>query len=432
MKSIKQLLGGDTRQYGMVVALIALIAFFQIKTDGKVLTSTNAINVINGNAYVFIIAIGMVMVIVIGQIDLAVGSVAAVVAYVVALSIRDWGVPWWVGVLLGLLTGMIIGAWQGFWLAYVGIAGFITTLAGQMLFRGIQQYIGKATATPVPKEVKYLGSGVLPQWGPDTGLNNSTLLLGVLAVAFVVWVEIRKRNKLRKLNASVPPIYLPVIRIVILAALIGYATYLFGSGSTAAGESLSFPVAGVIVAVLVIVYHFITQRTPIGRAVYAVGGNKIAAGLTGINVRRTYFLTMANVSFLAAIAGVVGVGRSGAAGGTDGTNWELDAITAVFIGGAAVSGGIGTVMGTVVGGLVMAFLNNGLNLIGAGADITKITKGLVLLAAVAFDVYNKSQNKPSITGALARGLHISRGKKSDGPAGPSEVVTPDPAGTASK
>lgn len=398
MRSLRSIFGGDTRQFSMLFALVALILFFQITTGGKVLTPGNMMNLINGNSYVLILAIGMVMVIVIGHIDLSVGSVAAVTGIVVALAMQNYGIPWWLGIVLGLVVGGVIGAWQGWWVAYMAIPGFITTLAGMMLFRGLNQYIGKSNSIPVPEEFRILGGGYLPEWGPETGLNNSTLLLGVLAIGFIVWREWRKIVKATRVGAEPDPPLVVGTRTVLLVALIGYATFLFGSGR----PGTSFPIPGVLLVVLVIIYHTITQRTVVGRHIYAVGGNRAAAALSGVSTRRTYFLVMMNMSVLAALAGMVFIGRARASGPFDGTMWELDAIAAVFIGGAAVSGGIGTVTGSIIGGLVMATLNNGLQLLGVGSDMTQIIKGLVLLAAVAFDVYNKTQGRPSIIGLLMR------------------------------
>ena len=398
MKSLRSLFGGDLRQFSMLFALVVLILFFQVMTGGKVLTSSNMMNLINGNSYVLILAIGMVMVIVVGHIDLSVGSVAAVTGIIVALAMRDWGVPWWAGIVLGLVVGAVIGAWQGWWVAYMGIPGFITTLAGMMIFRGLNQYIGKSNSVPVPQELQRLGGGYLPEWGPNTGFNNSTLLLGILAGAFVVWGALRKRARAAKVGVEAEPLQVTVVRTGLLLALIAYATYIYGTGR----PGTSFPISGLILVVLVIIYHIVTQRTVIGRHVYAVGGNRQAAALSGVSTRRTYFFVMANMSVLAAFAGMIFIGRSTASGPFDGQLWELDAIAAVFIGGAAVSGGIGTVTGSIIGGLVMATLNNGLQLMGVGSDATQIIKGLVLLAAVAFDVYNKTQGRPSITGLLMR------------------------------
>lgn len=396
MKSLAQIFSGGARQFGMIFALLALVLVFQIWTGGKVLTPTNVQNIINGNSYVLILAIGMVLVIIAGHIDLSVGSVAAVVGIIVALAIRDWGIPWWLGIVLGLAVGAVIGAWQGFWVAYVGIPGFITTLAGMMFFRGANQYIGKSNTIPVPDEIRFLGAGYLPEWGPSTGLNNSTLLLGILAIAALVWSEMRKRASERRLGGEATPLWAVATRTVLLSAVIAYLTFLFGSGRV----GTSFPIAGMILGALVLLYGFVSSRTITGRHIYAVGGNRAAAALSGVNIRRTNFFVMMNMSVLAALAGIVFIGRSTASGPFDGTNWELDAIAAVFIGGAAVSGGVGTVVGSMIGGLVMAVLNNGLQLMGIGSDRTQMIKGLVLLAAVAFDVYNKIQGKPSIIGML--------------------------------
>lgn len=397
MNKLKEVFGGNIQQYTMIIALVALIAIFQVMSGGRMLTPSNMQNLISGNAYVLILAIGMVMVIVIGQIDLSVGSVAGLVGMVVALSIQSLGIPWWLGMLVGIAVGILIGSWQGFWLAQMGIPGFITTLAGLLMFRGVVIWISGSISVPVPREFATLGAGYLPEWGPNTGFNNSTLLLGILGIAYFIWAQFRKFAKAQKRGENMP-IWAPISRSVLIALIIGYLTYLFGTGR----PGTSFPIPGLILLALVIIYHIITQRTAFGRHIYAVGGNRAAAALSGVNTKRTYFLVMVNMSFLAAIAGILFVGRATSAGPNDGNSWELDAIAAVFIGGAAVSGGIGTVFGSMIGGLVMATLNNGLMLLGVGQDRTAVIKGLVLLAAVAFDVYNKQQGRPSIIGRLMR------------------------------
>ncbi|GHV48501.1 ABC transporter permease [Clostridia bacterium] len=397
MKYVKQVFGGGLKQFTMVIALVVLVIVFEIASGGRMITPSNFQNLLSGNAYVLVLALGMLMVIVIGQIDLSVGSVAGFSGMVMALTARDLNLPWWLAVLIGLGIGIVIGAWQGFWLAKLGIPGFITTLGGMMIFRGAVIWISKSISVPAPPELKLFGAGYLPEWGPEfTGMNNSTLLLGIIAIAAVAILQLRKRTRTEKLTGEKVALSPVIIRIVLLSIVIGYITWLFGSGR----PGTSFPVPGLILVVLVIIYHTITQRTQFGRHVYAVGGNKGAAALSGVNVKKTYFLTMMNMSFLAALAGIMFIGRSTAAGPSDGTNWELDAIASVFIGGAAVSGGVGTILATMVGGMVMAVLNSGLMLMGVGADKTQVIKGLVLLAAVAFDVYNKQQGKSSIIGRL--------------------------------
>lgn len=408
MEALKQLFGGSLRQFGMLFVLVALAIFFHIMTGGLVITPTNMMNLLNGNSYVLVLAIGMVMVIVIGHIDLSVGSVAAFVGIVVAIAMRapadgGWGVPWWAGILLGLVLGAVCGAWQGFWVAYMGIPGFIVTLAGYMFFRGANQFVGKSLTVPVPKDFQFLGAGYLPEWGPDTGMNNSTLLLGLLTIVALAWLQLRNRQALVKVNAEVPPMSVTITRIVLLAVVVGWLTWMFGTGR----PGTSFPVPGLILAALVLIYSFVTGRTVTGRHIYAVGGNRLAAELSGVNTRRTYFLVMLNMSVLSAFAGMMFVGRSTASGPFDGVGWELDAIAAVFIGGAAVSGGVGTVIGSIIGGLVMAVLNNGLQLMSAGSDVTQMIKGLVLLAAVALDVWQKRRGQASITGMFTRNKEVA-------------------------
>jgi putative multiple sugar transport system permease protein len=411
----------------MIFALVFLIALFQILTSGKVLTPTNAMNIINGNSYVFLMSMGMVLVIVIGQIDLSVGSVAAFVGIIVALLMSEFGVPWWCGILIGLLVGALVGSFHGFFLARMTIPGFITTLAGMMLFRGLQTYIGNSQSVPVPEEFWILGgssaNGSLPDWGPDFGMNNSTLLCGLVAVGFLWWSKLNTRKKRIALVGEAEAMWVTVAKCTLMTLVIGYATWLFASGKSDLPGRIhtALPIPGVIVIVLAIFYHLLSQRTAFGRHIYAVGGNRLAAPLTGINVPRTYFFTMVNMSILAALAGMMFIGRSHAAGPADGTGWELDVIAAVFVGGAAVYGGIGTVLGSLVGGLVMAVLNNGIQLLGLGTEIGKIVKGLVLLLAVTFDVMNKIQGKPSLIGRLMDGLKPKKGdddaSSSDAPSG---------------
>jgi len=408
MKQIKKVLGEDLQKYTMVIALIALIIFFNIVSGGKMITPSNFQNLLSGNAYVLILAIGMLMVIVIGQIDLSVGSVAGFCGMVMAIAFQKWNLPWGVSVLIGLGIGVLVGAWNGFWVAKMGIPGFITTLGSQMIFRGAVIWISHSISVPAPAELKFFGAGHLPEWGPAfTGMNNSTLLLGFFAIAFFAYSQLSQHKRVTALHVDKQPLWPVIARIALGTVAIGYLTWLYGTGR----PGTSFPVPGLILVILVLIYHTITQKTTFGRHIYAVGGNKNAAALSGVNVEKTYFLTMLNMSVLAALAGILFVGRSTAAGPSDGTGWETDAIASVFIGGAAVSGGVGTIMATMIGGMVMAVLNSGLMLLGVGADKTQVIKGLVLLAAVAIDVYNKRPGHVSITKRL---FNISGAEKKEG------------------
>ncbi|GAB3254888.1 multiple monosaccharide ABC transporter permease [Kineosporia babensis] len=408
------LFGGGTsnaRQFGMIFTLVAIILFFQIRTDGLLLTSGNLMALIQGYAYISILSIGMLMVIVAGHIDLSVGSVAAFTGIVVAKVMAEQDLPWPLGILLGLLVGAAIGAWQGFWVAYIGVPAFIVTLAGMLLFRGGNQYIGNADTIPVPEGFRQIGAGYLPEIGPNTGYNNPTLLLGLVICVAVVVRELRARRVRQQMEGATPaPLWIAGVRIAVLVALVVYVTLRYAGGRV----GTSFPISGIILLALAVAYSFYTRNTAGGRYIYAVGGNSRAAELSGVKLRRVNFMVMMNMSVLAALAGMIYVARSSASGPQDGLSWELDAIAAVFIGGAAVSGGLGTISGAIVGGLVMAVLSNGLQLIGTGSDMVQIIKGLFLLAAVALDVYNKNQGRFSILGTLSR--PFQRGSGSPDPA----------------
>ncbi|WP_375383724.1 multiple monosaccharide ABC transporter permease [uncultured Microbacterium sp.] len=405
---IRKMFGGSSssaRQFGILASLIVIILFFQLMTNGLTLSSVNLINVVNQYSYILILAIGMVMVIIMGHIDLSVGSVAAFVGIVVAKSMIDWHLPWYLAIVLGLVVGALVGAWQGFWVAFVGVPAFIVTLAGMLIFRGLNQVVGQSTTTPVPIEFGVIGAGYLPELPLPFDFNFLTMLLGVLSVAWIVYYEIRLRRRQHKTGSEAAPLWVSITKVVVLSAAILFVAWLFATGRA----GTSFPISGIILVVLVGLYSFITNRTVFGRHIYAVGGNRLAATLSGVKDRWIDFFVMMNMSVLAALAGMIFVARSTASGPQDGNGWELDAISAVFIGGAAVSGGIGTVIGAIIGGLVMAFLNNGLQLLGTGADLVSIIRGLVLLGAVAVDVLSKRRGGPSIIGFL-----MSRRRKTDG------------------
>ncbi|KQO61346.1 multiple monosaccharide ABC transporter permease [Curtobacterium sp. Leaf261] len=400
MNNLKLLFGkGNTiGSYGMIIALIAIIIIFEFTTKGLTLEPTNVINLFLQYSYILILALGMVMVIIAGHIDLSVGSVAAFVGIIVAQSMAQWNFPWWLAIIFGLVVGALVGAWQGFWVAFVRVPAFIVTLAGQLIFRGANQIIGNSTSVPVPNDYSQVGAGFLPDFGPDFGFSNGTLLLGLITVLALVYIEFNNRRRRHKMQAEVPPVWVSVVRTGVLVLVTIAATYLFATGNV----GTSIPIVAIILGVLTIVYGFVTRNTIFGRQVYAVGGNSSAAVLSGVSARRVNFFVMMNMSVLAAIAGMVFVGYSGASGPADGTGWELDAIAAVFVGGAAVAGGVGTVTGSIIGGLVMALLTNGLSLMGIESNKVQIIRGLVLLVAVAFDVYSKSQGRPSLIGGMMR------------------------------
>ncbi|WOF22043.1 sugar ABC transporter permease [Microbacterium betulae] len=373
------------RQYGLLAALVVIVALFQALTDGRLLMPGNVNNLIQQNAYVLILAIGMVMVIIAGHIDLSVGSVVAMVGAVTAIAIVHWALPSWVAVLLGLAVGALIGAWQGFWVAFVGIPAFIVTLAGMLLFRGLTLVLlTGGTIGGLPRDFTAIGAGWLPPALGEIagGRDVLTLVIGALAVAGLVARQARTRATLRRLELPREgdltfwgKTAVAGVAILLLAWLLaGY------SGT---------PIILLILAVLILVYTFVLNRTVFGRRIYAMGGNRFAAGMSGVNTRWVDFFIFVNMGLLAGLAGVVSTARAGSAVASAGQSFELDAIAAVFIGGAAVTGGIGTVIGAVIGGLVMGVLNMGLSILSVDAAWQMTIKGLVLLLAVAFDIFNK-------------------------------------------
>lgn len=382
-QSLTGILRGNVRQYGMIIALAAIVVLFQWTTDGVLLKPLNVSNLVVQNAQILILAIGMVIVIVARHIDLSVGSVAAFVGATGAILMTKYDVPWLLAVLICLAVGALIGAWHGFWVAYVGIPAFIVTLASMLLFRGLTLVMLEGqTVGGLPDAFKKMGNGFLPEIGPDTDLHNLTMVLAVVVVAVLVALDLRRRAAARRYSFEVLPLPLFVLKQVVIGAVILQFAYLLA-------DARGLPIVGLILFALIGIYTFVMSRTVFGRHVYAIGGNVDAATMSGVNTRRVDFLVMTNMGFLAGLAGLVTTARLTAANPKAGVNFELDAIAAAFIGGAAVTGGVGTVVGAIIGGLVMGVLNNGMSLTGVSIDWQQAIKGLVLLGAVAFDVWNK-------------------------------------------
>jgi len=380
-------LGGQLRQIGLFIALIVIVVFFEIATGGITLKPINVSNIIVQNSYILILAIGMVMVIIAGHIDLSVGSVVAFVGAMAGVMITQWHVPWWAAIILGLVIGGLIGMWQGFWIAYFGIPAFIVTLAGMLTFRGLTQIaLQNQQISPFPDDFRALGSGFLPDLGGGQSfLEPLTVVLGLIASALVVISGLRQRAARRKFEVEDEPMPWFLAKLIFSVGLILFVTYLLASYR-------GTPIVLVVLGVLVVVYSAIMNRSVFGRHIYAIGGNLNAAELSGVKTKRVTFLLFVNMGVLAALAGLVFTAQLNLANPKAGDGFELDAIAAVFIGGAAVTGGIGTVTGAIIGGLIIAVLNNGMSILGVGTEFQQLIKGLVLLAAVAFDVYNKRRS----------------------------------------
>lgn len=380
-------LTSQLRQIGIFIALIAIVVLFQILTQGVLLNPQNVSNVIVQNSYVLILAIGMVMIIIAGHIDLSVGSVVGFIGAVAGVLTERMGLPWWIAIILCLALGAVVGAWQGFWVAYFGIPAFIVTLAGMLLFRGLTQItLGSTQITPFPDEMRALGGGFLPNLGFVGGqLETLTVVLGLLATLFLVGSAVRQRLIRHKLNLEDEPLPWFVVKLVFTSGLVLAIAFLLASYR-------GTPIVLVVLGILAVAYSAIMARSVYGRHVYAIGGNLNAALLSGVKTKRVTFLLFVNMGVLGALAGLVFAGQLNLANPTNGTGFELDSIAAAFIGGAAVTGGIGTVTGAIIGGLIIGILNNGMSIIGVGTDYQQFIKGIVLLGAVAFDVYNKRRS----------------------------------------
>ncbi|MGV8859064.1 multiple monosaccharide ABC transporter permease [Rhodoglobus sp.] len=378
----------DLRQYGILAALAVIVLLFQVLTDGRLLLPGNINNLIQQNAYVLILAVGMVIVIIAGHIDLSVGSLVAMVGAVSAISMTQWGLPWWGAVILALLLGAAVGAWQGFWVAFVGIPAFIVTLAGMLLFRGLTLvFLTGGTINALPSEFNAIGGGWLPELFGTIGEGRGdrdilTILLGVLAAALLIGQQLRNRAKQRRLELPVESgISFWAKNVIAAVAIIALTFQLSAYRGT--------PIILIILAVLILLFTFVLNQTVFGRHVYAIGGNLFAAQMSGVKTSWINFFVFVNMGVLAGLAGVVTTARAGGAVASAGQNFELDAIAAVFIGGAAVTGGVGTVIGAVIGALIMGVLNMGLSILSVDAAWQQAIKGLVLLLAVAFDVMSK-------------------------------------------
>lgn len=382
-KGLVSLLTRNLRQSGIFIAFAAIIIVFTILTDGVLLKPQNLTNLILQYSYILILAIGMVIVIIAGHIDLSVGSVVGLAGAVAAVVSFKMEQPWWVAVVAALATGLLIGAWHGFWVAFVGIPAFITTLAGMLLFRGMTLLVlNNVSLTVSDADYKYIAGGFLNGLMGGTGYDAFTLVIFAIAVVVFAFMQWRSRTARIKYQQSVESLPLFILKILAVAAVaMAFAWQI--------AHARGLPVVLIILAVLIITYSLVTKRTVFGRHVYAIGGNLAAAQLSGVKVKKVNFFIFVNMSFLASIAGVIFSSRSGAAQPAAGNSFELDAIAACFIGGAAVTGGIGTVVGAMVGGLIMAVMSNGMSILGVDQSVQQIVKGLILLLAVAFDVYNK-------------------------------------------
>jgi putative multiple sugar transport system permease protein len=386
---LQLMLGGlrrNMRQYGMLIALGLIVVLFQVWTGGDLLLPRNVSNLVLQNSYILILAIGMMLVIIAGHIDLSVGSLTAFVGAFAAVLTVQHDVAWPLALVLCLVVGAVAGSLQGFMIAYLGIPSFIVTLAGMLLFRGLTEIFLKGqTLGPFPDGLQKLGNGFLPEVGPNTNYHNLTLLLGIVLLAFVLYQEVRDRRREQEFSLDVLPRNAFLLKLAAITAAILAVTLLLASYQGA-------PIILIVLGVLVVGYGYLMRNAVFGRHIYAIGGNLPAAKLSGVKDKKVTFLVFLNMGVLAALAGLVVAARLNAASPKAGLNFELEAIASSFIGGASMSGGVGTVLGAIIGGLVLGVLNNGMNLLSVGTDWQQVIKGLALLAAVGFDVWNKRKS----------------------------------------
>ena len=387
----KNKLMGFVQKYTMVLILVLVTAFFTWQTGGKILLPQNITNLFAQNAYVFVLATGMLLCILTGgNIDLSVGSVVCFTGAVGAVMMAK-GMNMGLAIAAMLVIGLAIGAWQAFWIAFVHVPPFITTLAGMLVFRGLSNVVlgGKTVSVKNELFVKIFGGGAncyVPDIFHGEGINILCVVVGILATVIFLAVTFSSRISRNKKGYEVEPLVPALIKMVAISAVILFFTFKLA-------KYKGIPTALIWVALVVLVYSYITSKTTIGRHLYAVGGNETATKLSGINTKFVYFFAYTNMGFLASVAGLLTIARLTSAQPTYGQNYEMDAIGSCFIGGASGYGGVGTVPGVIVGALLMGVINIGMSIIGVDQNYQKVVKGLVLLAAVIFDVVTKKENK---------------------------------------
>jgi putative multiple sugar transport system permease protein len=384
IKDARKLLRENIRDYGMFIALFVIMMFFTFATDGLFLSPRNIGNLVNQTGYIAVLAIGMTLVIVIRHIDLSVGFLAGFLGAVAAIAMVNWGLPVYVVIPFVLGLGILAGRLTSFMVADLGIPAFVATLAGLLGYRGALQLATRSTGTIIiPNDAfNAIGNGFIPEIPQITimpGVHKLTLFIGLLSIVIFVWSEINSRRRLQKRDTEVLSTEMFILKLVAVSGLIAGITWIL-----AGYRGLSW--TAVVVLIVVILYHFMTTKTVLGRHIYAVGGNPEAAELSGIRVKRITHVVFGSMGMLAALAGILFAARLQSATTTAGTLFELDAIAASFVGGVSAAGGVGTVIGALIGALVMSSLTNGMNLMGIDISYQYIVRAVVLAGAVIFDV----------------------------------------------
>ncbi|MDQ0456139.1 multiple monosaccharide ABC transporter permease [Rhizobium paknamense] len=383
--SIGSYIRSNIREYGMLIALVAIMVFFQIYTGGILFKPVNLTNLVLQNSFIVVMALGMLLVIVAGHIDLSVGSIVGFIGGVSAVLTVQLGMGFLPALILSLIVGGLIGAAQGYWVAYHRIPAFIVTLAGMLVFRGLTYIVlGNKNIGPFPADFQLISTGFIPDIIDMGSIHSTSIILTVVGAVTMFVLAWRRRQVNVAHGIDVEPFSFFLVQNLIVSGAVLLLGYLL---STYRG----MPNVLIVMLALIIFYSFVTRRTTIGRRIYAMGGNEKATKLSGINTERLTFLTFVNMGVLAGLAGMIVAARLNSATPKAGVGFELDVIAACFIGGASASGGVGKITGAVIGAFIMGVMNNGMSIIGLGIDYQQMVKGLVLLAAVFFDVYNKNK-----------------------------------------
>ena len=378
-------LKSNLREYGLLISLVAIMVFFQVMTDGTLFQPLNLTNLILQNSYIIVMALGMLLVIVAGHIDLSVGSVCGFIGAVAAVLMVQYEMHFVPASIICLVLGGVIGAAQGYWVAFYKIPSFIVTLAGMLVFKGLAlAVLGGASVGPFPTDFQLLSTGFIPDPFAGENLRILSLIAGVLIALGMLLSKVRERAHRIKHSMSIEPTALFAFKNLVFVAMITAFSYLLSSYK-------GLPNVLIVMLLLIFAYDFVTSKTINGRRIYALGGNEKAARLSGIKTERLTFYTFINMGVLAALAGLIFAARLNTATPKAGLGFELDVIAACFIGGASASGGVGKVLGAVIGAFIMGVMNNGMSIMGIGIDWQQVIKGLVLLGAVCVDVYNKSR-----------------------------------------
>ncbi|MBM7619930.1 putative multiple sugar transport system permease protein [Bacillus tianshenii] len=386
IQEARTLIHENIRDYGMYIALFVIILTFSIMTDGLFMSSRNISNLLDSAGYIAVLAVGMTLVIVIRHIDLSVGYAAGFLGAIAAILLTQTGVPVFLTIPIILVLGVAIGLFNGVLVAKIGIPSFVATLAGMLIFRGALLQVTEKTGTIIIQDDKFnaIGNGFIPSLMQVSGLHLLSLLVGVVGILLYIYSEFSNRKNKIKYNFEVVSKPIFALKLVFVSGIIGYITWIL-----AGYNGFSWTV--IIMLLVVIIYHFLTTKTVLGRHIYAVGSNPEAAHLSGINVKKITYIVFGSMGMLAALSGILFTARLQSATTTAGTLFELDAIAAAYVGGVSSAGGVGKVTGAIIGAIVMASLSSGMNLLGVGISYQYMIRGGVLAGAVIFDVMTRKK-----------------------------------------